>query len=164
MATSTDRIEKQVLLRAPIERVWRAISDADRFGRWFGARFDGPFEAGTRVTGTIEPTEVDAEVARQQAPYAGTPFDVVVERVEAPRHFSFRWHPGAEPGAEAAGDDARTLVSFDLEEVEGGTLLTIRETGFERVPLERRARALEQNEGGWEAQAKLIGMYVARSA
>ncbi|MGH7506346.1 MAG: SRPBCC domain-containing protein, partial [Longimicrobiales bacterium] len=132
MATSTDRIEKQVLLRAPVERVWRAISDAEQFGRWFGARFDGPFEAGRRASATIETTEVDPEVAQRQAAYAGAPFDIVVERMDAPRHFSFRWHPGAQPDPQA-GDDARTLVTFDLEEVPEGTLLTIRETGFERV-------------------------------
>lgn len=163
MTSSRDRIEKQVVLRAPIERVWRAISDADQFGRWFGARFDGPFTAGARVSATIGQTEVDPEIARSQAPYAGTPFDILVERMEAPRHFSFRWHPGAEPD-EKRGDDARTLVTFDLEEVPEGTRLTIRETGFERISVERRAKAFEENEGGWEAQATLIEKYLARAA
>lgn len=163
MTSSTDRIEKQVLLRAPIERVWRAISDAEQFGRWFGARFDGPFTAGARASGTIEQTEVDPEIARHQAPYAGTPFDILVERMEAPRHFSFRWHPGAEPDEER-DDNARTLVTFELEEVPEGTRLTIRETGFERISVERRAKAFEENEGGWEAQTTLIEKYLARAA
>lgn len=163
MATSTNRIEKQVLLRAPIERVWRAISDADQFGRWFGARFDGAFEAGARVAATIQGTEVDPEVAQQQAPYVGIAFDILVDRVEPPRHFSFRWHPGADPDPQV-GDEARTLVSFDLEEVPEGTLLTIRETGFERISAERRAQVFEQNEGGWEAQATLVEKFVMRAA
>ncbi|MGH7480774.1 MAG: SRPBCC family protein [Longimicrobiales bacterium] len=162
MATNTNQIEKQVLLRAPIERVWRAISDAEEFGRWFGARFEGRFEAGARVPATIQPTEVDPEIARSQAPYAGMRFDILVDRVEAPHHLSFRWHPGADSDEKA--DDARTLVTFDLEEVPDGTRLTIRETGFERIALERRAQVFEENEGGWEAQATLIEKYLARAA
>ena len=162
MATSTERIEKQVVIRAPIERVWRAISDAEQFGRWFGARFNGPFTAHARVTATIGQTEVDPEVAKQQAQYAGMSFEIVVERVEAPHHFSFRWHPGAHPEPNA-GDEAMTVVTFDLEEVPEGTLVTIRETGFDRVSAERRAQTIEQNEEGWGIQSMLLEKYVMRA-
>jgi uncharacterized protein YndB with AHSA1/START domain len=82
MASSTDRIEKKVLLRAPRERVWRAISDSKQFGNWFGVEFDGPFVAGAHLTGRITPTKVDAEVAKSQEPYAGAPFECTIETVE----------------------------------------------------------------------------------
>lgn len=86
---STDRIEKKILLRAPRERVWRAISDAKEFGSWFGVAFDGPFTQGARLTGKITPTTVDAEVAKMQEPYAGKAFDFIVERIEPMRRFPF---------------------------------------------------------------------------
>ena len=156
---STDRIEKQVLLRAPRERVWRAITDAAQFGSWFGVAFDQPFVEGARVTGRIVPTTVDAEIAKLQDPYAGLACDIQVARIESMQRFSFRWHPGA---TEPVGDDEpMTLVVFELEEVPGGTLLTISESGFDQIPLERRAKALADNEGGWAIQTTLIEKYLA---
>ena len=96
MTTQSDRIEKKVLLRAPLARVWTAVSDAQQFGTWFGMTLDGQFEAGRRIKGRISPTKVDAEVAKMQEPWAGMACDFHVERVEPMDHFSFRWHPGAE--------------------------------------------------------------------
>jgi uncharacterized protein YndB with AHSA1/START domain len=161
MATGTDRIEKQVLLRAPRDRVWRAISDAQEFGSWFGVDFDGPFVAGTRLTGRIVPTKVDAEVAKAQEPHRGTAFDCWIDRVEPMRLLSFRWHPYAvEPGADYASEPT-TLVAFELEEVAGGTRLTITESGFDQIPLARRAQAFAANESGWTAQLTLIEKYLA---
>jgi uncharacterized protein YndB with AHSA1/START domain len=161
MASSTDRIEKKILLRAPLDRVWRAISDAKEFGAWFGVAFDGPFVAGARLTGRIVPTKVDAEVAKAQAAHAGMPFEVSIDRVEPMRLFSFRWHPFAvEPGVDYS-KEAATLVTFALEEEPGGTMLTITESGFDRIPLERRSKAFSANEQGWAAQAKLIAKYLA---
>ena len=90
---STDRIEKEVLLKAPLERVWRAISDADEFGQWFGVRFDGPFVAGTSVTGVITPTTVDEDVAKAQEPHAGKADTWQIVAVEPQRRLAFRWHP-----------------------------------------------------------------------
>ena len=164
MTSSTDCIEKQTLLKAPLERVWRAISDSQEFGIWFGVRFDGPFEPGTRLTGKLVPTDVDEEVARSQKPYEGQLFDITVERIEPMRHFSFRWHPYAiEPGMDYSKEPT-TLVVFELEEVANGTRLTITESGFDNVPLDRRAAAFESNEGGWEAQIMLIGKYLDRES
>jgi uncharacterized protein YndB with AHSA1/START domain len=160
MASSTDRIEKKVLLRAPRERVWRAISDSKQFGNWFGVEFDGPFVAGAHLTGRITPTKVDAEVAKSQEPYAGAPFECTIETVEPMRLFSFRWHPFAiEPGVDYSHEDS-TLVAFELEDVVGGTSLTITESGFDQIPLERRAKAFAANEQGWTAQSVLIEKYV----
>lgn len=160
MATTTDRIEKKVLLRAPRERVWQAISDAKQFGTWFGVEFDGPFVAGARMTGKIRPTKVDPEVARMQEPYSGMAFEYTVDRVEPMRLFSFRWHPFAIDPKVDYSSEPTTLVVFELEEVPGGTQLTITESGFDRIPLERRARAFGANAEGWTKQIELIQKYV----
>ena len=164
MSTSTDRIEKTILLRAPNDRVWRAISNAEEFGTWFGVEFDAPFEAGTRINGRIVPTKVDPEIAKAQEPHAGTLFECSIERVEPIRLFSFRWNPCvAEPGVENSNEPS-TLVVFELEEVSGGTRLTITESGFDKIPVERRASAFARNEQGWEGQTKLIEKYLASAA
>jgi uncharacterized protein YndB with AHSA1/START domain len=164
MASNTDRIEKKVLLRAPRERVWRAISDSSQFGSWFGVEFDAPFMAGTPITGKIVPTTVDAEVAERQKRYTGFRFEFLVDRVEPMRLFSFRWHPFAvEPDVDYSKEPT-TLVQFELEETSGGTMLTVTESGFDRIPLERRAKAFAANEGGWTAQMKLIEKYLALAA
>jgi uncharacterized protein YndB with AHSA1/START domain len=158
---STDRIEKKVLLRASRERVWRAVSDAAEFGSWFGVAFDGPFAAGTRLTGKIVPTSVDAEVAKLQEPHKGKAFAWLVDRIEPMRRISFRWHPFAvEPDVDYT-KEPMTLIVFELEEVSGGTLLTITESGFDQIPLERRAKAFTANDGGWTMQMTLIEKYLA---
>jgi uncharacterized protein YndB with AHSA1/START domain len=159
---STDRIEKQVVLRAPQDRVWHAISDAKQFGIWFGVEFDGPFVAGQRMTGRMVPTQVDADVAKMQEPYKGRTMEWTVEQIEPKRLFSFRWHPFAiDPNVDYSKEPT-TLVVFELEEVGGGTRLTITETGFDKIPLERRAKAFAANEGGWAKQIDLIAKYLAR--
>ncbi len=161
MAISADRIEKIVLLRAPLARVWRAISDAKEFGTWFGVELDQPFAPGARVTGRIVPTKADPDVAKSQQPYAGMAFDFTVDRIEPMRLFSFRWHPFAiDPKVDYSGEPT-TLVVFQLEEAPGGTKLVITESGFDRIPLERRAKAFTANEQGWTAQAKLLEKYLA---
>lgn len=164
MAANTDRIEKRVLLRAPHERVWRAISDSRQFGTWFGVEFDSPFVPGARMTGRMVPTAVDAEVAKSQKPYEGWAFEFLIDRIEPMRWFSFRWHPFAVDAAVDYSNEPATLVVFELEEVSGGTMLTITESGFDRIPLERRAKAFASNEAGWAAQAKLIEKYLALPA
>lgn len=161
MSASTDRIEKQVLLRAPHERVWRAVSDAKQFGRWFGVAFEGDFVPNAEIVGRIVPTAVDAEVAKMQEPHTGKAFVIRVDRIEPMRLFSFRWHPFAvDPNVDYA-QEPMTLVAFELEDADGGTLLTITESGFDSIPLERRAEAFSANEGGWNAQARLIETYLA---
>jgi uncharacterized protein YndB with AHSA1/START domain len=164
MTSNTDQIEKQVLLRAPLERVWRAISDAKQFGSWFGVEFEGPFIAATRIIGKIVPTTVDPEVAARQKPNAGLAFEFSIDRIEPMRYFSFRWHPHAVDPAVDYSMEPTTLVAFELEEVSGGTLLTITESGFDRIPLARRATAFARNTEGWDAQATLIEKYLARAA
>lgn len=161
---NTDRIEKQILLRAPRERVWRAIADSSQFGQWFGVSVQGPFVAGKRVAGRIVPTSVDPEVAKMQEPFVGMACDFYVDRVEPMDRFSFRWHPGGEEVRPDAPEDEMTTVMFELKDASGGVLLTITETGFDRIPLERRAKAFADNEGGWEMQTRLIEKYLAQHA
>lgn len=159
--TTPDRIVKSVVLRAPQSRVWRAISDAEAFGRWFGVAFDGSFAAGKSMTGKIVPTTVDAEIAKSQEPYTGTAFEVVIDRIEPERLFSFRWHPFAiDPKVDYAHEE-KTLVVFEVEAIdEESTRVTITESGFDKIPLARRAQAFTSNEGGWEAQSKLLEKYL----
>lgn len=159
-----DRIEKRMVVRAPRERVWGAISEAKQFGSWFGVEFDGEFAAGTRLTGKIAPTKVDPEVAKLQQPYVGFPFEFHIERIEPMSLFSFRWHPSAVDRSVDYSAEPMTLVEFRLEEVAQGTLLTITESGFDRIPLERRAKAFTSNEGGWTHQLKLIEKYLDQSS
>jgi uncharacterized protein YndB with AHSA1/START domain len=161
---SSDRIEKEVVLRAPLERVWRAISDADEFGQWFGVRFDGPFVQGASVTGVITPTTVDDEVAKAQEPYAGQADTWQIVAVEPKRRLAFRWHPyaAAEPDTDYS-QEPTTLVEFTLDETADGVLLRIVESGFDAIPADRRAEAFEGNSEGWEAQTKLVQKYLALS-
>jgi uncharacterized protein YndB with AHSA1/START domain len=157
----SDRIEKRIVLRAPIARVWDAISDAKRFGSWFGVAFDGPFEAGSHVTGRIVPTSVDPEVARLQEPHKGKAFEFCVVSIEPMQRISFRWHPFAiEPGVDYSGEPT-TLIVFELRAVQGATHLTVSESGFDQIPLARRAKAFEANDGGWQHQLGLIQKYLA---
>src|ERR1700691_1294653 len=159
----TDRIEKKALLHAPLKRVWRAISDSTEFGSWFGVRFDGPFAPGAVMRGIIVPTTVDAEVAKAQKAYEGKAFEIIIEQIEPERLFSFRWHPYAvEPGVDYSAEPT-TLVAFTLEEAADRVMLTLTESGFDRIPLGRRAKAFASNDGGWAAQMKLIALYLANA-
>jgi len=163
-AEVADRIEKKVLLRAPCARVWKALTDAKEFGQWFGVKFDGPFRAGQAISGAIAPTTADPAVAKMQQPYAGMRFDITIDRIEPERFFSFRWHPFAiDPKVDYSAEPT-TLVEFTLEDAKDGVLLTVVESGFDRVPLARRAQAFTANEGGWTMQMTLIEKYLAHAS
>ena len=147
---STDRIEKRVVLRAPRSRVWRAITDAKEFGTWFRITLDGAFAAGSTVRGRVAiPGHEHLKV------------EMRVERIEPERYFSYRWHPYPKDPAKDYSEEAMTLVEFTLEETEGGTTLTIVESGFDRVPLARRAEAFRMNTEGWGGQIKNLERYVS---
>lgn len=162
--TQTDRIEKKVLLKAPRQRVWDALTDSRQFGSWFGMRVDGPFRAGQIARGTILPTTVDPEVAKLQKPHEGMAFDIRVEAIEPQRLFSFRWHPFAIDRSADYSAEPMTLVTFTLDEEPAGVLLTVTETGFDGLPLERRAKAFAANDGGWAHQMVMITKYLAHAA
>lgn len=157
-----DSIEKTILLKAPRSRVWRAITESEQFGAWFGMRVDRPFAPGTTVKATMVGTTVDADVAKKQKEYAGTPFEMVIERVEPETLFSFRWHPGP-PGTDYA-KEPMTLVEFRLAEAPGGVMLTVTESGFDKIPLARRAQAFNGNAEGWAIVVTLIEKYVAQQS
>jgi uncharacterized protein YndB with AHSA1/START domain len=147
---STDRIEKSIVLRAPRSRVWRALSNPDEFGRWFGARLVGDFAPGARVAGQITIPG-----------HEHLTFELVVEKVEPEGHFSYRWHPYAFDPAVDYANEPMTLVEFRLVEVADGTELTVVESGFDRIPLARRAEAFRMNDEGWAEQVRNLDRYVA---
>jgi uncharacterized protein YndB with AHSA1/START domain len=159
---TTDRIEKKILLRAPRKRVWKALTDSKEFEKWFGVKFDAPFKAGASMRGELVGTSVDAEVAKMQKQYKGIPFEITVETIEPERLFSLRWHPNAiEPGVDYSAEPT-TLVEFVLEEAADGVMLTVTESGFDRIPLARRAKAFTANDGGWSIVVKLIEKFLAQ--
>jgi uncharacterized protein YndB with AHSA1/START domain len=165
MTTSvTDRIEKTIVLRAARARVWRALTDPKEFGDWFGMRFDDPFVPGGRVRATVVGTTVDPEVAKAQQQHAGVRFEIHIERIEPQRLFSFRWHPGAVDPSIDYSKEPTTLVEFALAEAAGGVQLTVTESGFDRIPLARRAAAFSGNEQGWAVVVTLIDRYLANDA
>ena len=161
---NTDRIEKTVVLRAPLQRVWRALGDSKEFGTWFGMNFDAPFAPGARMRGVIVPTTVDPEIAKGQKPYEGIPFEILIEKMEPERVFSFRWHPGAVERDVDYSLEPTTLVVFALEEVPDGVKLTVTESGFDKIPLARRAKAFTANEQGWGMVMQLIAKYLGDAA
>jgi uncharacterized protein YndB with AHSA1/START domain len=149
--TVTDRIEKRVLLRAPRSRVWRALADADEFGAWFGVKLEAPFTEGATVRGQIT-----------YPGYERLTMEVAVERIEPERYLAYRWHPYAvDPGADYS-HEPMTLVEFRLDETGEGTVLTIVESGFDRIPLARRAEAFRMNENGWTEQTRNIERHVSQ--
>ena len=149
MTTIPDRIEKKILLRASKARVWRALSDSQEFGAWFGVKLEGPFTPGASVSGTITTKG-----------YEHLTMVVMVEKVEKERLLSFRWHPYAVDTSVDYSKEPTTLVEFSLEEGKDGTMLTVIESGFDKVPLARRAEAYKSNEGGWSEQVQNIERYV----
>ena len=160
---NTDRIEKQIHLRASLQRVWRAVADSTEFGSWFGMKFDGDFVPGTTIRGVIVPTAADPAVAETQQEYDGLPVEILVEQMEPEKLFSFRWHPYAVERDVDYSAEPTTLVAFTLEEAADGVILTVTESGFDRIPLARRAKAFAANDEGWAAQMKLIEEYLVHA-
>jgi uncharacterized protein YndB with AHSA1/START domain len=163
MATHTDAIEKRIFLKASRARVWRALSDSEEFGAWFGVRFSAPFSEGATLTGTLVGTRVDPEIAKSQRQYADVPFSLVIERMEPERRLSFRWHPHAVEKGVDYSSEPTTQVVFTLEEGDRGVWLTVRESGFDAVPLARRAKAFAANAEGWAIVLTLVEKHLASS-
>lgn len=158
--TTPNEIRKTTVINAPQSVLWDAITDSSQFGYWFGAKVDGPFEAGKRLKMVIEPTKVDEEVAKEQEAYRGIDFDVWVDEIQPQSRFSFRWQAYALEEGQDPEDAPKTLVEFLLEPEGNGTRLTIVESGFDNVPLEKRAKAFAGNEQGWTMQIQMVGRYV----
>ena len=148
----SDVIEKRLDLRAPVSRVWRALTDYREFGAWFRVKLDGPFIVGQSARGSIT-----------YPGYEHLRWEVVVQEMEAEKLFSFTWHPYAiDPQVDYA-DETPTLVVFQLEAIPSGTRLILRESGFDKIPPDRRFEAFRMNEGGWTEQMKNIENYVAKN-
>ncbi len=146
-----DKIEKRIELKAPVSRVWRAITDHREFGEWFRVKLDGPFAAGQVSTGHIT-----------YPGYEHVKWNAVVQKIEPERLFSFTWHPyGIDPKVDYS-KETPTLVEFRLEKTATGTLLVVTESGFDKIPIGRRDEAFLKNDGGWTAQMKNIESYVAQ--
>jgi len=151
MAGETDRIQKQILLRAPRSRVWRALSDAKEFGAWFRVELQGPFAPGSRLRGNVT-----------HPGYEHLKFELEVERMEPERLLSWRWHPAAIDPEVDYSKEPTTLVVFELSAAKEGTLLKVVESGFDRLPPARRADAFRMNEDGWGKQLSNIEGYLAK--
>ena len=149
----SDRIEKQIELKAPVSRVWRALTDYREFGEWFKVKLEGPFVAGKVSRGNIT-----------HPGYEHLQMEVVVQKIEPERLFSFTWHPYAIDPKVDYSTETLTLVEFRVEPAEKGTLLTVTESGFDKLPSSRRAEAFRMNDGGWTQQMKNIESHVARSS
>lgn len=151
MNSSTDRIERQIHIKAPRSKVWRALADAETFGNWFGVALKGKhFVAGQPCEGPIT-----------YPGYEHIMWKVVVDRVEPERLLSFHWHPYAIDPNTDYSHEPTTQVTFELEETSDGTLLRLVESGFDHIPIHRRAEAFRMNSGGWDAQMTNIDTYVA---
>jgi uncharacterized protein YndB with AHSA1/START domain len=149
----SDRIEKLVELKAPVSRVWRALTDHHEFGQWFRVRLDGPF--------------VPGQVSRGHITYPGYEhlrWEAVVQKMEHERLFSFTWHPYAVDPNEDYSEEPPTLVEFTLEKTATGTRLRVVESGFDKLPNKRRDEAFRMNEGGWSAQLENIARHVEQAS
>lgn len=151
----SDRIEKRMELKAPPARVWRALTDHREFGAWFGVKLERPFAVG--------------QISRGWVTYPGyehVKWEALVEKMEPERMFSFTWaHPRSLEKADYDGDyskDPKTLVEFRLEKTAKGTLLVVTESGFDKLPADRREESYRRNEGGWAEQMKNVERYVTQ--
>ena len=147
--TSTDRIEKVTVLRAPQARVWRALTDHSQFAAWFGLTLNEPFAVGRTVAG--------------EKTMRGQTFTIefVIEKIDPEDYFAYRWHPYAiDPKVDYSGEPM-TLVEFRLKSVPEGTELTVTESGFDRIPQHRRDEAYRMNDGGWLSQVENLRRYVS---
>jgi uncharacterized protein YndB with AHSA1/START domain len=148
--TVSDRIEREIVLRAPLDRVWQALTDARQFGQWFGVELSGAFAPGGRVTAKVTGDK-----------FTGLSFDIFVQHMEPERLFSWRWYPHAVESGIDYSREPTTLVEFHLEAADGGTRLRVVESGFDQVSPSRRLDAYRGNEEGWTIQMANIERYVA---
>jgi uncharacterized protein YndB with AHSA1/START domain len=147
----TDRIEKHIDIAAPVERVWRALTDHEEFGAWFRVKLDGPFVLGGLSSGHIT-----------YPGYEHLKWEARVVAMDSPQVFAFTWHPYAVDPDQDYSDEPTTRVEFRLEPTAGGTRLTVTESGFDAIPETRRDEALRMNEGGWEEQVRNIKAHAER--
>jgi len=152
-ASALSTVERSTLVRAPRSRVWAGLTNLKEFSKWFGVEAEGEFAPGAslRMISTNDSCN-------------GDEFFVHVVKMEAPETFSWRWHPGSKQPGEDTSGEPMTLVEFRLTEVEGGTLVTVVETGFDQLSLARRTRVFKENDKGWEFQLASLTEYAGQTA
>ena len=146
----SDRIEKSMELKAPIEKVWRALADHEEFGQWFGVKLEGPFVPGKVTTGRFAMPD-----------YSHLTWTATVKTMEPPTYFALTWHPYAIDPTVDYSHEPTTLIEFRLKQTATGTHLTITESGFDALPDHRRAEAFRMNDHGWSIQLGNIADHVA---
>ena len=145
----SNRIEKTIELKAPVSRVWRALTDHREFGEWFNVKLDGPFVPGKVSSGRIT-----------YPGYEHLTFELVTQKIEPERLFAFSWHPYAiDPNVDYSKEPS-TLVEFRLEPKDESTVLHLTESGFEAIPEGRRFEAFRKNDEGWTEQMSNIKKYL----
>jgi len=149
----TDRVEKHIELKAPVSRVWKALTDYRQFGEWFGVKLETPFVAGQPSQGQIT-----------FPGYEYLKMELVVQKMEPQTLFSYTWHPYAMDPKVDYSKEPPTLVEFTLEPMAGGTLLRVSESGFDKIPSHRRLEAFRKNGEGWAQQMTRIEAYLAGHA
>ena len=147
-----DRIEKRIELKAPVSRVWRAITDHREFGQWFGVKLEGAFVPGRVTSGQMSNPK-----------YQHIKFEATVKEIKPETLFSFTWHPYAADPKVDYSKETPTLVEFQLEKIPTGTLLVVTESGFDKIPAHRRDEAFRMDDGGWTSQIKNIERHVAQN-
>jgi uncharacterized protein YndB with AHSA1/START domain len=148
---NTDQLEKRIELHAPIARVWRALTDHKEFGQWFKVNLESPFVPGKPTRGKLT--------------YPGfehMTIEVVVQKMEPPRLFSYHWHPYAIDPKTDYSREKPTLVEFKLEQT-ACTLLVVTESGFDSIPAARRDEAFRMHTNGWAEQLTNIQAHLANS-
>jgi uncharacterized protein YndB with AHSA1/START domain len=148
-----NQIEKRIELKAPVSRVWRALTDYREFGQWFRVKLDGPFVPGQTACGQIT-----------YPGYEHVKWEAVVQKMEPERLFSFTWHPYSVDSKIDYSKETPTLVEFRLEKTSNGTLLLLTESGFDKIPGDRRLEAFRRNDGGWTEQMKNIENHVSQTS
>jgi len=149
---STDRIEKEIDINAPLSRVWRALTDHQEFGTWFRVKLEGPFVPSQTARGNILHPGCEHMI-----------MEMVVQKMEPERYFSFTWHPYAVDPKQDYSQEEPTLVEFTVMETSSGTRVRVVESGFEKVPAHRRDEAFRMNEGGWTFQLQNIKTHVEKA-
>jgi uncharacterized protein YndB with AHSA1/START domain len=151
-SSTENSIQKRIEIAAPPARVWRALTDFRQFSQWFQVALDGPFVAGQPVGGRL--TFPGYEHVRM---------DIEVKTIQPENYFSYTWHPySVDPTIDYA-KETPTLVEFRLAPSETGTSLTVTESGFDKIPADRRVQAFRMNTGGWEQQLRAIESYVSKA-
>lgn len=151
MANSENMIERQIEIKAPVAKVWKALTDSQLFGQWFNANIQTPFVVGK------------TSVAMNTSKGFEMKMEFHVKEIRPQTYFSYAWTPFPMDRTFDYSKEEPTLVEFFLEETKAGTLLKVKESGFNKITASRRAEAFKMHTGGWEAQLKNIEKFLVET-